>query len=266
MPLALKNRAWNTIWLPIRVAWTALYWWLDAVNTVVTLPKQVFEVISNTTGQIKDVFSNAWNTWKWYNKLVNVPLSPFVASWTAIEWAIRAVVNPTWNAITHTRDIAWNVLVNTWNSIKWTFSDKPVSDFKYEHLKTSWIWTKNYVSKRQWVSSWWKKPEEKKDEKPEEKAKTEGKWKDEENKSKITELEAKNKNLESMLEKLIKQQEATNKQLAELLAKKENTANPTPNKTWKKIVMNNKKKYDKEVENGEDGEAVDDENRWEKRA
>lgn len=250
MPLALDKRAWNTIWLPVRVAWTALYGSLDAVNTLATLPKQAFEIVSNTTGQIKDVFSNAWNTWKRYNKLVNVPLSPFIATWTAVEWAVRAVVNPTWNAITHTRDVAWNVLVNAWNSLKWALSSKPVSDFKYEHLKTSDIWKKNYISKRQWISSSTasKKPENKKEaDKKEEPPKAEDKkpeapeWQSEKEitlEKKVWDLEAKNKWLESIIEKLIKQQEETNKKLAELLSGK--------NEDWGKIIKWDFKKWSKE--------------------
>lgn len=214
MALALGKRAWNTIWLPVRTVGTVLYWWLDTINTVVTLPKQAFEIVSNTTGQIKDVFNNAWNTWKRYNKLVNVPLSPFIATWTAIEWAVRAVVNPSWNAITHTRDVLWNTFVNVWNSVKWTLSDKPVSDFKYEHLKTSQIGTKNYVSKRQWISSGTKKAETKKDDK----SKTETKLVDEATKLRITKLEESNNNMLSILQKMQHEQSETNKKLLELLS------------------------------------------------
>jgi len=266
MALALGKRAWNTVWLPVRVVWTTLYWWLDAVNTVVTLPKQSLEIISNTTGQIKDVFSNARNKWKRYNKLVNVPLSPFIASWTAIEWAVRAVVNPSWNAITHTRDVVGNTFVNVWNSVKWTLSDKPVSDFKYEHLKTNPIGTKNYVSKRQWISSSTgdKKIEAKKDDKKPEEPKKPSE-KEVVLEKKVWELEAKNKWLESTIEKLIKQQEETNRKLTELLsAKKEEwgktikwdfkkwSKDKTPwERPWKRIEMNPKnvdnEEYDEET-------------------
>jgi len=235
---------------------------MDILNTAVTLPKQALEIVSNTTGQIKDVFSNAWNTWKRYNKFVNVPLSPFVATGTAIEWAVRAVVNPTWNAFTHTRDVAGNVLVNTWNSIKWTASDKPVSDFKYEHLKTNPIWTKNYISKRQWFSSWAKKttdakeekkPEAKKDDKP----KDESKWVDEESKSRISKLEESNNKIMSILQKMQDQQAETNKQIFALLKDKEQRDsaktvkwnfekwNNVPWKNpWKNIPINNKNAAD----------------------
>lgn len=245
MALSLVKRAWNTVWLPVRVWWTIVYWWLDAVNTVATLPKQVFEIVSNTTGQIKDVFGNAWNKWKRYNKLVNVPLSPFVATWTAIEGAIRSVVNPSWNALTHTRDVAWNTLVNAWNSIKWTFSDKPVSDFKYEHLKTSDIGKKNYISKRQWFSS-----DTKKDDKKEDKKVETAKWPSEKEialEKKVGELEAKNKSLESTIERLSRQQEETNKKLLEVLSelKKKSSIPEKKEEDWWKIIKLDPKKREK---------------------
>lgn len=254
MALALGKRAWNTIWLPVRTVGTVLYWWLDAINTVVTLPKQSLEIVSNTTGQIKDVFSNAWNTWKRYNKLLNVPLSPFIATWTAIEWAVRAVVNPSWNAITHTRDVAWNTFVNVWNSIKSTLSDKPVSDFKYEHLKTSPIGTKNYVSKRQWFGNVWSK-------------------KTKELEKKVWELETSNKNLEAMIkqqETINKQQEETNKKLLETLSdlnKKQNTPVKKEDNWWKVIKLDpkkweksNPKKETKKLEIDENEEDYEGEN------
>lgn len=265
MPLALDKRIWNLAWLPIRTTWTVLYWWLDAINTVVTLPKQALEIVSNTTGQIKDVFNNAWNTWKRYNKLVNVPLCPFIATGTAIEWAVRAVVNPTWNAVTHTRDVVWNTFVNVWNSIKWTLSDKPVSDFKYEHLKTNPIGTKNYISKRQWLSSWAKKtpevkeekkPEAKKDDKPEakkdDKPKDEIKWADEESKSRISKLEEANNKIMSILQTMQAQQAETNKKLFDLLSDKK-WNNAPGEKPWKKIGINRKN-----VDNDQDT----NENQW----
>lgn len=233
MALSLGKRTWNTLWFPVRAWGTALFWSLDAVNTVATLPKQAGEIISNTTKQLKDVFSNARNKWKRYNKIVNVPLSPLVGIWTAVEWIVRSVVNPTWNAITNTRDVAWNLLVNSWNSIKWVLSDKPVSDFKYEHLKTSEVSTKNYISNRQWFSSWGKKGEAKKeekshDDKSEDKPKAESKWPDAETKLKIRTLEAENKKLQATIEKLLRQQEATNEKLEKLLSAKKNE--------WWKIV------------------------------
>lgn len=276
MALSFGKRAWNTIWLPVRVIWTAIYWWLDAVNTVVTLPKQSLEIVSNTTQQIKDVFSNARNTWKRYNKLVNVPLSPFIATGTAIEWAVRAVVNPSWNAITHTRDVAWNILVNTWNSIKWTLGDKPVSDFKYEHLKTNPIGTKNYVSKWQWFSKWAKKTESKSEEKKDEvvtkkddKKSEDSKWPSE----KEIALEKKVLSMEDMMKKLFEQQEKTNEQLTAILSaqknewkivkwnfkkEKQDGQNLDPKNKWKKITINNNnRKKTESDENGYDEENTD---------
>jgi len=235
MWLALDKRLWNTIWLPVRTAWTIVYWWMDILNTAVTLPKQALEIVSNTTGQIKDVFSNAWNKWRRYNKIVNVPLSPFMATWTAIEWAIRAVVNPTWNAFTHTRDVAGNILINTWNSIKWTASDKPVSDFKYEHLKTNPVWTKNYISKRQWFSGESKKWEAKKIDIKKDEAKLEVN-KEEEPKAKKdewerVEIKKENSELEWKIIKMEAQMAQISEQLAKLLLDKE-----WPK--WKSIKMN----------------------------
>lgn len=247
MALSLGKRTWNTIWLPVRAAWTVLYWWLDAVNTVVTLPKQSLEIIWNTTGQIKDVFSKAWNTWKRYNKLLNIPSSPFIAAWTAIEWAIRAVVNPSWNAITHTRDVAWNTLVNLWNSIKSTLSDKPISDFKYEHLKTNPIGTKNYVSKRQWLGDVWSK-------------------KTKELEKKVWELETDNKKFETENKTLKAQIDEMNSKLSELLAAKKEewpkTIKPDPKKwpkekpSWEKTWKKNEKNKTNESDENETDEET----------
>lgn len=281
MALSFGKRAWNTLWLPVRIWWTALYGWLDAVNTVANIPKQAFEIISNTTGQIKDVFSNARNTWKRYNKLVNVPLSPFIATGTAIEWAVRAVVNPSWNAITHTRDVAWNILVNTWNSVKWTLGDKPISDFKYEHLKTNPIGTKNYVSKWQWFSKWDKKTESKSEEKKDEvvtkkddKKPEDSKWPSE----KEIALEKKVLSMEDMMKKLFEQQEKTNEQLKAILSAQKNewkivewnlkkgnqtNQNPNPKNKWKKITMNNNRKN---IENDENSDENSDESQRLKQA
>jgi hypothetical protein len=233
MALSKVKRVWNGIWntlgAPIRISWAVVYGWLDAVNTVATLPKQAFEIISSTTSQIKDVFSNARNKWKRYNKLVNVPLSPFLATWTAIEWAVRAVVHPTWNAITHTKDVAGNILINAWNSLKRTLSDKPMSDFRYEHLKTNPVWTKNYISNFQWYGGvWseskvaWESPKATPSLVPSEKELF--------LEEKIKKMEEDNKNLKLNLEKSLrtqevmkKQQEETNKQLFSTLSKIEKT-------------------------------------------
>ena len=267
MALSLGKRAWNTLWLPVRAAWTVLYWWLDAVNTVVTLPKQSLEIISNTTGQIKDVLSSARSEKKWYHRLWKAPVWTIMAAGTAIEWLWRAIVNPIWNTTLHTRDVLWNFLVNPWNAIKSVLSDKPVSEFKYEHLKTRDISKKNRVSNLFLSKIWWsQKVEEKKsDDKP----KTESKWPSEKEitlEKKVWELEAENKWLKSTVEKLNKQQEETSKKLAELLsAKKEDEwgktikwdfkkwpKDKTPwERSWKKVEMNTRtidnQEYDEET-------------------
>lgn len=244
MALALDKRIWNTIWLPVRTVGTVLYWWLDAVNTVVTLPKQSLEIISNTTGQIKDVLSRARSEKKWYHRVWKAPVWTIMAAGTAIEWLWRAIVNPIWNTTLHTRDVLWNLLVNPWNAIKSVLSDKPVSEFKYEHLKTRDISKKNRVSNLFLSKIWWvQKVEEKKSE---DKPKTESKWPSEKEitlEKKVWELEAENKWLKSTVEKLIKQQEETSKKLAELLsAKKED---------WGKIIKWDFKKWPKDKTPGE---------------
>jgi predicted RNase H-like nuclease (RuvC/YqgF family) len=131
-------------------------------------------------------------------------------------------------------------LVNLWNSIKSTLSDKPISDFKYEHLKTNPIGTKNYVSKRQWFGNVWSK-------------------KTKELEKKVWELEAENKSLKSTIDEI-------NGKLSELLsAKKEEwpktikldpkkwpKEKPSWEKTWKK---NEKNKTNESDENETDEET-----------
>lgn len=203
MPLALGKCAWNTIWLPVRLAWTTVYGGLDAVNTVVTLPKQSFEIVSDTTQKIKDVLNNSRNEWKWYRKIRRIPFGTLVAAWTAIEWTWRAILNPSWNAILHSRDVLGNFLVNPWNAIKSVLSDKPVSDFKYEHLKTRDIsknnWMANLITGGKKSEKKEAKPEEKKEDKPKEEAKPEEKKEEVKDNKEIISLKEKMSKMEEQM-------------------------------------------------------------------
>lgn len=153
------NRIWNTAAIPIRMWWTVVTTSADLLNTFYTFSKEWFEILANTTKNIKDVLLWAWNHGKWYHKAMNIPLSPIIATWTVFEWAIRSTIQPIINWVANT----WNTGLNTIkNARKWSFgrifSKKPLSDFSYEHLKTRPLTLNNWFSKLQfarWKSKWW---------------------------------------------------------------------------------------------------------------
>ena len=190
------NRIWNTAAIPIRMWWTAVTTSADLLNTFYTFHKEWYEVLANTTKNIKDVLLWAWNHGKWYHKAMNIPLSPIIATWTALEWSIRSTVQPIVNWVVNT----WNTGVNTIkNARKWSFgrlfSKKPLSDFSYEHLKTRPLTVNNWFSKLQfarWSSSGSEKNEaavvvsDKKEDKKKEKSKEDKnkeEWKQEKEKA-----------------------------------------------------------------------------------
>ena len=78
-------------------------------------------------------------------------MSPFVALWTAVEWAVRTVVTPTVNLFANTLKTWENTIDNTRKSTFWSvFSDRPVSDFEYKELETANVINKN----KNWFSKW----------------------------------------------------------------------------------------------------------------
>jgi len=202
------NRIWNTVAIPVRMWWTIVTTTADLANTLLyNLPKEGYEILSDTTKRLKDVLLWAWNHGKWYHKAMNIPLSPIIAGWTALEWAVRATVQPIINWIANT----WNTGVNTVkNARRWSFgrlfSKKPISDFSYEHLKTRPLTLNNWFSKLQfarWKLWWWGKKEasvvavaDKKEEKSEKKEKNKTK----QNNNKKDNSESDKKNDEKMKE------------------------------------------------------------------
>lgn len=157
------NRIWNTAAIPIRMWWTAITTSADLLNTFYTFHKEWYEVLANTSQQIKDVFLWAWNHGKWYHKAMNIPLSPVIAAWSALEWVARSVVQPVVNWVVNT----WHTGINTIkNARRWSFgrifSKKPISDFSYDHMKTRPLTLNNWFAKLQfarWKSEWWEKKE-----------------------------------------------------------------------------------------------------------
>ena len=152
------NRLWNTVMIAPRVAWTAVNTVSDTVNTFVALPKDALDVISNTTKDVRDVFINSWTKWKRYHRVWNVILSPVIATWTAMEWAIRTAVTPVVNWVVNGRNTVKNTVTNARRStFGRVFSKKPLSDFSYDKLNTADIIKKdkNRFSKLQfWKKSW----------------------------------------------------------------------------------------------------------------
>ena len=71
-----------------------------------------------------------------------------------VEGAVRAVLEPARNGILNVRDIFGNFFKNIGSTIGSTFdSTRPVSDFRFEHLKTKKPTGENWFSKL----AWWKK-------------------------------------------------------------------------------------------------------------
>ena len=143
------NRLWNTAMMVPRTAGTILNTGTDVVDTVVEVPKRLLTVAKNTAHEIKKVFVEPWKYGKWYQRVWNIALSPFIAAWTLIEWAGKAVLTPAeW--VVDTWNTAKNTVTNGWRStFGRLFSKKPLSDFSYDKLKTS-----NFINKDKFRFSW----------------------------------------------------------------------------------------------------------------
>lgn len=145
------NRIGNTISIPGRLLKTWLTAWADIFDTLAAIPKDMKDVVNHTSNEIKNIFKSAVTKWKRYQKVGNTLLSPFVALWAAVEWAVRSVVTPTTNFVSNAfkswKNLISNTLRSTFGSL---FSKKPVSNFKYEELKTANIIEKN----KNWFSKW----------------------------------------------------------------------------------------------------------------
>ena len=145
------NRVENTVSIPDRGICTWLTATADIFNALAAIPKDMREIVKYTSNEIKNIFKSATTRWKRYQRIWNTLLSPFVALWAAVEWALRTVVTPSVNFITNAYRTGKNTVKNAINSTFWsTFSKKPVSNFKYEELKTANIIekNKNWFSKR----------------------------------------------------------------------------------------------------------------------
>lgn len=144
------NRVWNTAAITPRAAWTAITTSADLLNTLYTVNKEAYEILADTSQNIKDVFLWAWNHGKWYHKAMNIPLSPVIAWGTALEWLVRSVVHPIVNWVVNTRNTWENTVKNARRStFGRIFSKKPISDFSYDHMKTR---TSNLKKNR--ISNW----------------------------------------------------------------------------------------------------------------
>ena len=141
----------NTVSIPDRLVQTWLTVPENIFDTLAAIPKDMKTVIKHTSDEIKNIFKSAITKWKRYQKIWNTILSPFVALWTAVEWAVRTVVTPAVNLAVNTLKSWGNTIDNTRKSTLWSvFSDKPTSNFEYWELKTANIINKN----RNWISKW----------------------------------------------------------------------------------------------------------------
>lgn len=134
----------NTVSIPDRLVQTWLTVPENIFDTLAAIPKDMKAVVKHTSEEIKDIFRSAVSKWKRYQKIWNTILSPFVALWTAVEWAVRTVVTPATNLVVNTLKTWGNTINNTRKSTLWSvFSDKPISNFEYEELKTANVISKN---------------------------------------------------------------------------------------------------------------------------
>lgn len=145
------NRIENTLSIPDRSIQTWLTIPSNIFDALSAFPKDMKGIVKYTFGEIKNIFKSAVTKWKRYQKVWNTLLSPFVALWTAVEWAVRTVVTPTVNLFANTLKTWANTVDNTRKSTFWSvLSDRPVSDFEYEELKTANVINKN----KNWFSKW----------------------------------------------------------------------------------------------------------------
>jgi len=154
------NRLWNTVAIAPRMAWTAVTTATDLWNTIYTFHKEGYEVLADTTQKIKSTLLWAWNHGKWYHKAMNIPLSPVIATWAALEWVVRSTVQPIVNGVVNVWNTGKNTIKNARRGSFWrVFSKKPISDFSYDHVKTKELKKNNRISKWQFGRWKWKESE-----------------------------------------------------------------------------------------------------------
>ena len=145
----------NTVGVAPRVVGTGVRWVIDGTQSIANVVSDMASVVKNTSDRLWDTLSSARNTGKWYNKLYQVPISPFAGAAEVIEGAVRTVLEPSRNLILNTRDTISHGFTNLGRSIRWLFrTDVPVSDFsfdKLEYKKPTW---KNWMSRL----AFWKNP------------------------------------------------------------------------------------------------------------
>ena len=132
----------NTVGVAPRVVGTGVRWVIDAAQSTANLASDMASIVKNTSDRLWDTLTSARNTGKWYNKLYQVPISPFAGAAEVIEGAVRTVVEPSRNLVLNTRDTVANLFTNLGRSIRWLFrTDVPVSDFSFDKLaykKPTW--------------------------------------------------------------------------------------------------------------------------------
>ena len=133
---------WNTVGVAPRVVGTGVRWVIDGTQSTVNVASDMAFVIKDTGDRLWKTLTSAWNTGKWYNKLYQVPLSPFAGAAEVVEGAVRTVIEPTRNLILNARDTISHGFTNLGRSIRWLFrTDVPVSDFSFDKLaykKPTW--------------------------------------------------------------------------------------------------------------------------------
>ena len=267
----LSNRFGNTIRIPTRLGYTAMNTVTDSVDTLVAMPKDALDVIQYTSHEIKNILSSAWTTWKRYQRVWNIILSPFVAMWAAVEWAVKTVVTPSVNWVVNTRNTWKNTVKNTWRStFGRIFSKKPVSDFSYDKLKTANVIQKdkNRFSKRRFgrKSMWWNKwKKEEWEPKSQDNAwkvaatatVAATAWATVSNATNFKEYEKMKAQIEWMkndMENLKKQKDELEKQLAKALEMKKENSNWKPEKVDTKTEWKAWNKWNKEEKGWEDSD------------
>lgn len=153
-----KNFVGNTLWLPARggIA-TPVLWGLDTLQAGANVLTDVGTVIKDTKQRVREILSSPYakGPMKRYHRVGGAITSPFIATWTLVEWAVRTVLEPSRNLILNARDVVGNLFKNFWESILRTFdTNKPVSDFSFNHLQWKEPTKKNWLSKL----AWWNKP------------------------------------------------------------------------------------------------------------
>ena len=281
----LSNRFGNTIRIPTRLGYTAMNTVTDSVDTLAAMPKDALDVVQYTSHEVKNILSSAWTTWKLYQRVWNIILSPFVAMWAAIEWAVKTVVTPSVNWVVNTRNTWKNTVKNTWRStFGRIFSKKPVSDFSYDKLKTANVIQKDKNRFSKWrfgrKSMWWNKWK-KEEWEPKSKDNTwkvattaavaATAWATASNATNFKEYEKMKAQIEWMksdMENLKKQKDELEKQLTKALEMKKEDSSWKPEKVEKldtKAEWKSWDKWSKEDKSWEDSEKKEDSKQNEKK-